>query len=102
MVSDPDLPSNEKLASGPELVLTSDTTSANGGTFVSAHPDPHFAAYSFVDRIVGFDPSRHARGTFAIPSTIATFPLALVKNEGSGVWVMTLTSAVDPAPDDGV
>jgi 3-hydroxymyristoyl/3-hydroxydecanoyl-(acyl carrier protein) dehydratase len=95
VVSDPDLPSNEKLASGPELVLTSDTTSANGGTFVSAHPDPHFAAYSFVDRIVGFDPSRHARGTFAIPSTIATFPLALVAEAVGQLAAWVAMDAID-------
>lgn len=38
----------------------------------------HFAAYSFVDRIVEFDPGRHARATFAIPERIGEFPSALV------------------------
>jgi 3-hydroxymyristoyl/3-hydroxydecanoyl-(acyl carrier protein) dehydratase len=40
--------------------------------------DPHFAAYSFVDRIVEFVPGKRARGTFAIPAGIETFPSALV------------------------
>jgi 3-hydroxymyristoyl/3-hydroxydecanoyl-(acyl carrier protein) dehydratase len=40
--------------------------------------DPHFAAYSFVDRIVEFDSGRHARGTFAIPASIDRFPSSLV------------------------
>ena len=40
--------------------------------------DSHFAAYTFVDRIVEFVPGRHARGTFAIPATITSFPAALV------------------------
>jgi 3-hydroxymyristoyl/3-hydroxydecanoyl-(acyl carrier protein) dehydratase len=39
---------------------------------------PHFAAYSFVDRIVEFVPGKHARATFAIPAGIAAFPGALV------------------------
>ena len=38
----------------------------------------HFAAYSFVDRIVEFEPGRHARGTFAIPASLAAFSSALV------------------------
>lgn len=38
----------------------------------------HFAAYSFVDRIVEFDPGKRARGTYAIPGGIAEFPSALV------------------------
>ena len=40
--------------------------------------DAHFAAYSFVDRIVEFDPGRHARGAFAIPAGIDAFPSALI------------------------
>jgi len=40
--------------------------------------DPHFAAYSFVDRIVEWIPGGRARGTFAIPGAIAAFPSALV------------------------
>ena len=40
--------------------------------------DFHFAAYSFVDRIVELVPSRRARGTFAIPPRIAVFSPALV------------------------
>ncbi|HET9749882.1 MAG TPA: hypothetical protein VFS06_11320 [Casimicrobiaceae bacterium] len=40
--------------------------------------DPHFAAYSFVDRIVEFEPGVRARGSFAIPRRVARFPAALV------------------------
>jgi 3-hydroxymyristoyl/3-hydroxydecanoyl-(acyl carrier protein) dehydratase len=38
----------------------------------------HFAAYSFVDRIVEFESGRHARGTFAIPAALPAFSSALV------------------------
>jgi 3-hydroxymyristoyl/3-hydroxydecanoyl-(acyl carrier protein) dehydratase len=38
----------------------------------------HFAAYSFVDRIVEFVPGKRARGSFAIPPGIDAFPPALV------------------------
>ena len=40
--------------------------------------DPHFAAYSFVDRIDEFESGRHGRGAFAIPADIAAFSPALV------------------------
>jgi 3-hydroxymyristoyl/3-hydroxydecanoyl-(acyl carrier protein) dehydratase len=40
--------------------------------------DAHFAAYSFVDRIVELVPGARARGAFAIPGGIAAFPPALV------------------------
>jgi 3-hydroxymyristoyl/3-hydroxydecanoyl-(acyl carrier protein) dehydratase len=40
--------------------------------------DPHFAAYSFVDRIDEFEPGRHGHGAFAIPAHIASFSPALV------------------------
>ena len=39
---------------------------------------PHFAAYSFVDRIVEFVAGKRARATFAIPDRVAEFPAALV------------------------
>jgi len=39
---------------------------------------PHFSAYSFVDRIVEFEPGKRARGTFAIPAHLCAFPAALV------------------------
>jgi 3-hydroxymyristoyl/3-hydroxydecanoyl-(acyl carrier protein) dehydratase len=38
----------------------------------------HFAAYSFVDRIVEFESGRHGRGTFAIPAALEAFSPALV------------------------
>jgi 3-hydroxymyristoyl/3-hydroxydecanoyl-(acyl carrier protein) dehydratase len=39
---------------------------------------PHFAAFSFVDRIVDFVPATRARGTFAIPASLPEFPSCLV------------------------
>ena len=38
----------------------------------------HFAAFSFVDRITELEPGRHARGTFAIPADVASFPPCLM------------------------
>ena len=43
-----------------------------------AHASDHFAAYSFVDRIVEFERGRRARGMFAISAAIDAFPAALV------------------------
>ena len=38
----------------------------------------HFAAFSFVDRITELEPGLRARGTFAVPETLARFPACLV------------------------
>ena len=38
----------------------------------------HFAAFSFVDRIVLHEPGRRARGRYAVPANIAAFPPCLV------------------------
>jgi 3-hydroxymyristoyl/3-hydroxydecanoyl-(acyl carrier protein) dehydratase len=38
----------------------------------------HFAAFSFVDRIVDYDAGRRARGRYAVPTDIAAFPSCLV------------------------
>jgi 3-hydroxymyristoyl/3-hydroxydecanoyl-(acyl carrier protein) dehydratase len=43
-----------------------------------ARASDHFAAYSFVDRIVEFERGKRARGTFAIPRGIDAFPAAFV------------------------
>ena len=43
-----------------------------------ARATDHFAAYSFVDRIVEFERGKRARGTFAIPHAIDAFPAAFV------------------------
>src|SRR6478609_8903730 len=43
-----------------------------------ARASDHFAAYSFVDRIVEFEHGKRARGTFAIPPGIDAFPAAFV------------------------
>jgi len=40
--------------------------------------DPHFAAFSFVDRIGEFVPATSARGTYAIPAHVDAFPSPLV------------------------
>jgi 3-hydroxymyristoyl/3-hydroxydecanoyl-(acyl carrier protein) dehydratase len=40
--------------------------------------DPHFAAFSFVDRITAFEPSRRARAVFAVPAGLERFPSCLV------------------------
>ena len=39
---------------------------------------PHFAAYSFVDRITDFVPAKHARGEFAVPPQLPDFSSCLV------------------------
>jgi 3-hydroxymyristoyl/3-hydroxydecanoyl-(acyl carrier protein) dehydratase len=38
----------------------------------------HFAAFSFVDRITELSPGKRARGTFAIPADIESFPQCLM------------------------
>jgi len=38
----------------------------------------HFAAFSFVDRIIEHEPGRRARGRYVVPATIAAFPSCLV------------------------
>jgi len=43
----------------------------------ASSPTPRFAAYSFVDRFIEFEPGRHARASFAIPAGVA-FPAALI------------------------
>lgn len=40
--------------------------------------DPHFAAFSFVDRITAFEPARRARAVFSVPAAIERFPSCLV------------------------
>ncbi|MET0442385.1 MAG: hypothetical protein ABW071_10425 [Casimicrobiaceae bacterium] len=39
---------------------------------------PHFAAYSFVDRITELEPAKRARGTFAVPAHLPAFSPCLV------------------------
>jgi 3-hydroxymyristoyl/3-hydroxydecanoyl-(acyl carrier protein) dehydratase len=38
----------------------------------------HFAAFSFVDRITGLSPGKHARARFAIPADVDAFPPCLM------------------------
>lgn len=61
----------------------------------SLMPDPHFAAYSFVDRIVEFETARHARGTFAISATLDGFPLALVAEAVGQLAAWVAMDAID-------
>ena len=55
----------------------------------------HFAAYSFVDRIVDFDPGRRARGTFGIPADIAAFPSALIAEAVGQLAAWAAMDAID-------
>ena len=57
--------------------------------------DAHFAAYSFVDRIVEFDGGRRARGTFAIPAHVAAFPSALVAEAVGQLAAWVAMEAID-------
>jgi len=57
--------------------------------------DPHFAAYSFVDRIVEFAPGKHARGTFAVPARIDAFPSALVAEAVGQLAAWVAMDAID-------
>jgi 3-hydroxymyristoyl/3-hydroxydecanoyl-(acyl carrier protein) dehydratase len=57
--------------------------------------DPHFAAYSFVDRITEFDAGRHARGTFAIPLRLDAFASALVAEAVGQLAAWVAMDAID-------
>jgi len=57
--------------------------------------DPHFAAYSFVDRITGFDAGKRARGTFAIPPHVDAFPSALVAEAVGQLAAWVAMDAID-------
>jgi 3-hydroxymyristoyl/3-hydroxydecanoyl-(acyl carrier protein) dehydratase len=43
-----------------------------------AEPDAHFAAFSFVDRITGWNPGKGAHGVFHVPAALRDFPACLV------------------------
>lgn len=55
----------------------------------------HFAAFSFVDRIIELEPGRHARAVFAIPSGIAEFPRALVAEAVGQLAAWVAMSKID-------
>ena len=57
--------------------------------------DPHFAAYSFVDRITEFDTGKRARATFAIPSHVGSFPPALVAEAVGQLAAWVAMDAID-------
>ncbi len=44
----------------------------------AAQADAHFAAYSFVDRIVDFESGRRAKGVFEIPRELSSFSSAFI------------------------
>jgi 3-hydroxymyristoyl/3-hydroxydecanoyl-(acyl carrier protein) dehydratase len=58
-------------------------------------PEPHFAAYSFVDRIVELVPGRRARGVFAIPARVDEFPAALVAEAVGQLAAWVAMDAID-------
>lgn len=54
----------------------------------------HFAAFSFVDRIVDFEPGVAARGSFAVPGDIAAFPACLVAEAVGQLAAWTAMDAI--------
>ncbi|HEY7788048.1 MAG TPA: hypothetical protein VIF33_05930 [Casimicrobiaceae bacterium] len=62
---------------------------------MTATPTAHFAAYSFVDRIVEFVPGQRARATFAIPRHIGAFPAALVAEAVGQLAAWVAMDAID-------
>ncbi|HTL75638.1 MAG TPA: hypothetical protein VL654_04920 [Casimicrobiaceae bacterium] len=57
--------------------------------------DPHFAAYSFVDRITEFDAAKRACGTFAIPAHVEAFPPAFVAEAVGQLAAWVAMDAID-------
>lgn len=55
----------------------------------------HFAAYSFVDRIVAFDVATSARGTYAIPAHVEAFSAALVAEAVGQLAAWVAMDAID-------
>lgn len=55
----------------------------------------HFAAFSFVDRITGFEPGVAARGSFAVPRQLAGFPACLVAEAVGQLAAWTAMDAID-------
>ncbi len=49
-----------------------------GSTIAGIRMAEHFAAFSFVDRIMEFEPGRRAVGRYHVPAGIAAFPSCLV------------------------
>ena len=59
------------------------------------HPDHHFAAFSFVDRIDEFVPRTSARGRFVVPAGIDAFPPCLVAEAVGQLAAWISMEAVD-------
>jgi len=55
----------------------------------------HFAAFSFVDRITGFESGVHARGSFAVPRDLPTFPACLVAEAVGQLAAWTAMEKID-------
>jgi 3-hydroxymyristoyl/3-hydroxydecanoyl-(acyl carrier protein) dehydratase len=60
-----------------------------------AAPAHAFAAFSFVDRIDEFEPSRRARGRFLVPAALAAFPACLVAEAVGQLAAWVAMDAVD-------
>ncbi|HUH93261.1 MAG TPA: hypothetical protein VL742_08970 [Casimicrobiaceae bacterium] len=54
----------------------------------------HFAAFSFVDRITSFEPGVAARGSFAVPGSLASFPACLVAEAVGQLAAWTAMDAI--------
>jgi 3-hydroxymyristoyl/3-hydroxydecanoyl-(acyl carrier protein) dehydratase len=62
---------------------------------MAADPNPHFAAFSFVDRITLFEPGKRARGEFAVPGDLPGFPACLVAEAAGQLAAWVAMDAVD-------
>jgi len=57
--------------------------------------DEHFRAFSFVDRIHSIQPGVRIRGSYAIPSVIASFPVSLVAEAVGQLAAWAAMAALD-------
>ena len=55
----------------------------------------HFAAFSFVDRIIDLEAGMRARGTFAVPENLAAFPACLVAEAVGQLAAWVAMSKID-------
>jgi 3-hydroxymyristoyl/3-hydroxydecanoyl-(acyl carrier protein) dehydratase len=57
--------------------------------------DGHFAAFSFVDRIMEVEPGLRAQGRYAIPANLASFPVSLVAESVGQLAAWVAMAATD-------
>lgn len=57
--------------------------------------DPHSRAFTFVDRIVSFEPASRIVGRYSIPAEIAEFPQSLISEAIGQLAALAAMSAVD-------